>query len=871
MIEFLKNVFVKLRFFTYQSRKLFWSILPKNNGMETYTVVTAVYNVENYLDDYFHSLVYQRLHFAKHIRLILVDDGSTDGSASVIETWCRRYPENIVYVRKENGGQASARNLGLQYVGTEWVTFIDPDDFVDRNYFYAVDAALQQKSADRLCMVSCPHIFYHEDKGVVEDTHPLKYRFEAGQNRVRADDGKRTIQLAVCGAFFRKSLLENMALRFDERIRPNFEDGHFVNRYLLEYRDDDILFLPEAKYYYRKRSDGSSALDGSWKDRNRFTTVLECGYLDLCRRALEKSGSVPLFLQRTLLYELVWHFRFVSEANPLLVQVEPDVQERYISLLRAVLRHIDLETILQFELAGADEKIKIGMAGFGKGEAVDGANVFFERYDEARGEVKLYFYTYTHSPEVTIRVNDAVTAPVETKPCRHTFLGEPFCCETIVRFRAAVDDRVEVAVNDEKKRWYAAETTDVTVRALTEKAYPSLDGMRLPWVVKLHRKISTAGIVRKRYEGAWLFLDRDTRADDNAEHLYRYVRRTHPQKKCFFLLRRSSSDWNRLEREGFVLIAFGSLQHTFALQHARFIISSHANGYTTDYLPRRFYGDRMNSRFVFLQHGVTMNDISRWLNTKKIDCLIAAGKREYDAFVKTDAYRLDSEEVALCGFPRYDALLSGGDEARRTILVMPTWRAWLVGKSTGKGDRREINPDFYDSDYAKRWRAFFHDERLKVLLERYGYTLRFVPHPNIEPYLEWFDLPAWVRRDCSEEPSIQTYFKQSACLITDYSSVAFEMAILDKPTLYYQFDREEALGGKHTAKQGYFDYEADGFGPVCPTDSTLFAALEALLEREGAALPEYRERMRSFFAFRDTNNSRRVYDAIAALEVQERK
>ena len=866
MIEFLKNVFVNYRYSIQQNRKLFRLILPRTKGIETYTVVTAVYNVENYLDDYFWSLVHQRLRFAEHIRLILVDDGSTDGSAAVIEKWRRKYPKNIVYVRQENGGQASARNHGLQYVETEWVTFIDADDFVDRHYFLAVDTALQNESAGKVCMVSCPQIFYQEDKGVFEDTHPLKYRFQAGQKRVRADDGKWTIQLAVNDAFFRMSLLENMALRFDTRIRPNFEDGHFVNRYLLEYRDNDVIFLPDAKYYYRKRSDGSSTLDGSWKDRNRFTKVLEYGYLDLCRRALEKSGSVPLFLQRTLLYELVWHFKFVTEANPLLVQVEPDVQERYISLLRAVLRHIDLKTILQFELAGADEKIKIGMVGFGKGEAVDGANVFFERYDEARGEVKLYFYTYTHSPEVTIRVNDAVTAPVETKPCRHTFLGEPFCCETIVRFRAAVDDRVEVAVNDEKKRWYAAETTDVTVRALTEKAYPSLDGMRLPWIVKLHRKISAAGFVQKRYEEAWLFLDRDTRADDNAEHLYRYVRRKHPQKKCFFLLRKDSPDWDRLEKEGFELIAFGSLQHTFALQHASFIISSHANGYTTDYLPRRFYGDRMNSRFVFLQHGVTGNDISSWLNPKKIDCLIAAGKREYDAFVKTEAYRLSSRDVALCGFPRHDALLAGANETRQTILVMPTWRAWLVGKSTGKGDRREINADFYDSDYAKRWRAFFNDTRLKELLERFGYTLRFIPHPNIEPYMDWFDLPVWVQADCSKVRSIQQCFRQSAFLVTDYSSVAFEMAIQEKQTLYYQFDREEALGGKHTAKQGYFDYEADGFGPVCPTDDTLFSAVEALLAREGAALPEYRERMRSFFAYHDTNNARRVYDAIVALE-----
>ena len=57
-------------------------------------------------------------------------------------------------------------------------------------------------------------------------------------------------------------------------------------------------------------------------------------------------------------------------------------------------------------------------------------------------------------------------------------------------------------------------------------------------------------------------------------------------------------------------------------------------------------------------------------------------------------------------------------------------------------------------------------------------------------------------------------------MITDYSSVAFEMAYLKKAVLYYQFDEEEFFSGKHWQK-GYFDYRKDGFGAVCVSENAL--------------------------------------------------
>ena len=110
---FFEDMFIKyINFF-----KKYFPI--KYQGQNQFTVVSAVYNVEKYLDEYFSSLTRQSLNFKKHIQIILVDDGSTDHSAEIIKRWQAKFPQNIHYFYKENGGQASARNLGLQHVETE--------------------------------------------------------------------------------------------------------------------------------------------------------------------------------------------------------------------------------------------------------------------------------------------------------------------------------------------------------------------------------------------------------------------------------------------------------------------------------------------------------------------------------------------------------------------------------------------------------------------------------------------------------------------------------------------------------------------------------------------------------------------------------
>lgn len=105
--------------------------------------------------------------------------------------------------------------------------------------------------------------------------------------------------------------------------------------------------------------------------------------------------------------------------------------------------------------------------------------------------------------------------------------------------------------------------------------------------------------VTTKYAGAWLLMDRDTQADDNAEHLYRYIRKNHPEQKIYFVLRKESHDWQRLEHDDFSL-AFGESEHEAALKSCDKVISSHADKYVSNYLGLK------NARWLYyfiLQHG----------------------------------------------------------------------------------------------------------------------------------------------------------------------------------------------------------------------------------------------------------------------------
>lgn len=125
--------------------------------MPKVSVIVPVYNTEDYLGKCLDSLVGQTL---KDIEIIVVNDGSTDGSQNIIEQYAARFPEKIRMYYKENEGQAIARNWAIQLARGEYIGFLDSDDYADKRMYEKLYRTAVKENAD---LVICDYYLQSEN------------------------------------------------------------------------------------------------------------------------------------------------------------------------------------------------------------------------------------------------------------------------------------------------------------------------------------------------------------------------------------------------------------------------------------------------------------------------------------------------------------------------------------------------------------------------------------------------------------------------------------------------------------------------------------------------------------------------------------
>ena len=140
--------------------------------------------------------------------------------------------------------------------------------------------------------------------------------------------------------------------------------------------------------------------------------------------------------------------------------------------------------------------------------------------------------------------------------------------------------------------------------------------------------------------------------------------------------------------------------------------------------------------------------------------------------------------------------------------------------------------------------------------------LAFLPHPNLQPVLRDLGLPAHIELLSYDGADVQEYFARARLFVTDFSSVAFNEAYLERPVVYFQFDEDKVLGGGHVGRAGYFDYRRDGFGPVTVAAPDAVAATVAALEHGTTPMEPYQARIDATFPERDGQCSERVVQAV---------
>lgn len=208
------------------------------------SIIVPVYNVLPYLREALDSVLNQTY---RHLEIIIIDDGSRDGSGSV----CDEYLSNpqVQVIHQENRGLSGARNTGLNHAKGDYITFLDPDDAFHPEMIEQLFKALSRQSAD---LAVCGYATYETEDLLGEGEKTESFHFEAKAAYISRDAindlAEGNFPVIVWNKLYPKHIWET--LRFPE---GRFYEDIWIMPGILSHCDR-IAIVPDALVYHRKRA-----------------------------------------------------------------------------------------------------------------------------------------------------------------------------------------------------------------------------------------------------------------------------------------------------------------------------------------------------------------------------------------------------------------------------------------------------------------------------------------------------------------------------------------------------------------------------------------------------------------------------------------
>lgn len=207
------------------------------------SIIVPVYKVESYLDRCIQSVLQQTY---KQWELILIDDGSPDKSGEICDDWAKK-DNRIRVFHKENGGVSSARNIGLNQMKGDYVTFLDSDDWL---YDTCLKKCLYVSMCDDLDVLQFS--WTEVNSGGTEVVHP---RSETVVCNAKQFAERGELSVSVCGGFYNAKIIRENNIRFDESM-AYAEDQLFV--FMCLNSSKRIKAIKQPLYYYYQNTDSAT-------------------------------------------------------------------------------------------------------------------------------------------------------------------------------------------------------------------------------------------------------------------------------------------------------------------------------------------------------------------------------------------------------------------------------------------------------------------------------------------------------------------------------------------------------------------------------------------------------------------------------------
>ncbi|MGL5253620.1 MAG: CDP-glycerol glycerophosphotransferase family protein [Brevinema sp.] len=369
-----------------------------------------------------------------------------------------------------------------------------------------------------------------------------------------------------------------------------------------------------------------------------------------------------------------------------------------------------------------------------------------------------------------------------------------------------------------------------------------------------------------RYDNIFIICERWHEARDNGYALFKYIRTTYPTYPVFYVFdtRQKNIDSHKIHALGNIL-PHRSIKTLIYLYFARYIASPHID---IAFMIKRYFGDHVWNQKIscFLQHGVTKDRLGKYYQQigSTFDIIISGALPEFE-FLKEESKNLHITPI-YTGFARWDRL-HNLPTPKRSILIMPTWRQYLVYPSCGAKDDLSERISFLKStDYYIYWQNLLDSPEVHNILASNDIQIVFYAHPNLynslgSPIFS-SSSPSIHIADPSKD-DLLSIIEESAMLITDFSSIFWEFSYMKRPIIYYQFDKN-SFREKHY-QQGYFSYSRDGFGPVLTDHSALVQKIQDYIQKDFTPEPSFLQKSALHFNLWDDKNSHRNFITITSF------
>ena len=239
------------------------------------TIIVPAYNVEAYIEECLNSLVNQTV---RNHKIIIVNDGSTDKTEEKCLKYKEEYEELITYVYQDNKGLGGARNTGMQYVDTPYLTFLDSDDWLSIKFVEKFSKLMEWTDEKPEMVFTLPWVFDSvtnrilswKDKEIYDSIFEVKENKSYVKTNVRKNPELDKLEVSSCRKIYKTEFLEDNKFFFPEKLKWEDVPGHF---YLLN-KANTCMALPEVGFFYRTNQ-GGQITSGGGKTRLDMVPIFE--------------------------------------------------------------------------------------------------------------------------------------------------------------------------------------------------------------------------------------------------------------------------------------------------------------------------------------------------------------------------------------------------------------------------------------------------------------------------------------------------------------------------------------------------------------------------------------------------------------------